>query len=294
MNKNLNKVKQLDIWKGPVNPQPIDGGLTNANFLVHDRGRDYFVRVGEDVPVHGIVRAHEVEASRAAHEAGISPEVIEARPGIMVLEFIQGRTLTEQDVQQDKYLEAIVPLVRTCHRKVPQYFRGNTMIFWVFQVIRNYAGLLAEGGSRMVPRLPDLMDSSEMLEQVVGPVEIVFGHNDLLAANFIDDGKRLWLIDYDYGGFNSPLFDLGGLASNNSLNPAQETWMLEEYFGEVLGEQRWVSYQAMKCASLLRESMWSMVSEIHSELDFDYRTYTEENLRRYETALSEFMALSQA
>ena len=63
-----------------------------------------------------------------------------------------------------------------------------------------------------------------------GPIDLVFGHNDLLAANFIDDGKRLWLIDWDYAGFNSPLFDLGGLASNNELAPTDEEWLLEAYF----------------------------------------------------------------
>ena len=82
----------------------------------------------------------------------------------------------------------------------------------------------------MVPELPRLLAAAEQLENSVGPIELVFGHNDLLAANLIDDGARLWLVDWEYGGFNSPLFDLGGLASNNELSPEQEDWLLEAYF----------------------------------------------------------------
>jgi thiamine kinase-like enzyme len=124
------------------------------------------------------------------------------------------------------------------------------------------------------------------LERAVGPIDLVFGHNDLLPANIIDDGERLWLIDFDYAGFNSPLFDLANLASNNQLSEDQEHRLLDTYFGEPTPPARWRAYAAMKCASLLRETMWSMVSEIHSELDFDYGAYTEENLDRFERTLS--------
>ena len=139
----------------------------------------------------------------------------------------------------------------------------------------------------MAGRLDDLLGRAAHLESAVGPVEIVFGHNDLLAANFIDDGDRIWLIDWEYAGFNSPLFDLGGLASNNELDAAQERWMMERYFGASPGEALLASYAAMKCASLLREAMWSMVSELHSGIDFDYAAYTGENLERFERAWEE-------
>ncbi len=158
----------------------------------------------------------------------------------------------------------------------------------MFQVLRDYAGTLRDGGSRMLPELPRLLEIAERLEDEVGPVRLIFGHNDLLPANFIDDGERLWLVDWDYAGFNSPLFDLGGLASNNQLDPEQEAWVLGAYFGAPADEALLRRYRAMKCASLLRESMWSMVSEIHSTLDFDYVAYTDENLARFESAWSEF------
>ena len=109
-----------------------------------------------------------------------------------------------------------------------------------------------------------------------------------MSGNFLDDGQRLWLIDFDYAGFNSPLFDLGGLASNNGLDAEQEDWLLESYFEASVSDELRHRYCAMKCASLLRETMWSMVSEITSRIDFDYAAYTRENLSGYRAALEEF------
>ena len=120
---------------------------------------------------------------------------------------------------------------------------------------------------------------------------MVFGHNDLLAANLLDDGDRLWLIDWEYAGFNTPLFDLGGLASNNELNESDERWLLEAYFESPVTDELWIRYQAMKTASLLRETLWSMISELHSSIDFDYAQYTRDNLSRYDQSYQEFQTL---
>ena len=148
-----------------------------------------------------------------------------------------------------------------------------------------------EGNSRHLPLLPDLLARAGRLEAAVGPIEVVFGHNDLLAANFIDDGKRLWLVDWEYAGFNSPLFDLGGLASNSELSPEQAEQALGLYFGKPVDDQLRRRAAAMTAASLLRETMWSMVSEIHSTVDFDYAAYTAENLRRFEAAYATYQAM---
>ena len=121
-----------------------------------------------------------------------------------------------------------------------------------------------------------------------GPYEIVFGHNDLLAANILDDGKKLWIIDWEYAGFNSPLFDLGGLASNNGLTEDEENFMLEEYFGHKITSNFKLKYQAMKCASILRELMWSMVSEVTSDIEFDFNNYTKEKFDRYKIEREKF------
>ncbi|MCE3249515.1 MAG: choline kinase, partial [Geminicoccaceae bacterium] len=184
----------------------------------------------------------------------------------------------------------ILPLVRQCHREVPKHFRGPAPMFWVFQVVRDYAARLRADGSRMAPELPRLLAAADKLEDMVGPVVLVFGHNDLLAANLIDDSARLWLVDWEYGGFNSPLFDLGGLASNNELSPEQEHWLLEAYFEAPVTPDLRRRYAAMKCASLLREAMWSMVSELHLRIEFDYQAYTAENLTRFERAYATLLS----
>ncbi len=288
------RVAALSIWSGPVDPLPLTGGITNQNFTVEDGGRRYVVRVGSDILVHGVVRANELAASRAAHLAGLSPGVVHAEPGIVVFDFVEGRTFTAEDVRDPANLERLIDMVRRCHHDVPQYLRGPGAMFWVFHVLRDYAHTLTEGGSRHVARLPDLLARAARLEDAVGPIEVVFGHNDLLAANFIDDGQRLWLVDWEYAGFNSPLFDLGGLASNSELSPEQAERALSLYYGKPVDDQLRRRAAAMTAASLLRETMWSMVSEIHSTVDFDYTAYTAENLRRFEAAYAAYLTMDRA
>jgi thiamine kinase-like enzyme len=280
----------LPCWSGPVEPEPLAGGITNLNFVVRDGGARYFVRIGADIPIHGILRANELAAARAAEAAGVSPAVVYAEPGAMVTRFVEGRTWAPEDLRDPANLESVLALIRRCHHDMPKHLRGPVPMFWVFHVVRDYAATLREGGSRCVPLLADLLARAERLEAAVGPIEVVFGHNDLLAANFIEDDARLWLIDWDYAGFNSPLFDLANVASNNEFPPELETRLLERYFGSPVDPGLRRRYGAMACASLLRETMWSMVSEIHSTLEFDYRAYTDENLARFERAFAAFEA----
>ena len=291
MQAAMDRVRALKCWSGPVAPEIVKGGITNANFRVEDKGRRYFVRVGDDIPVHGVMRFNELSASRAAAACGLSPAIIHAEPGAIVFDFIEGKTLGAEDVRQPAMLKRILPLVRTCHREMPLHVRGPALIFWVFHVLRDYAHSLREGKSRYLSGLPHLMDTSAVLEKAVGEIEIVYGHNDLLPTNFIDAGTRLWLIDWDYAGFNSPLFDLANLASNNEVAEADELALLEAYFVRKVDAGLLRRYHAMKCASLLRETMWSMISEIHSTLDFDYGAYTAENMARFERALEHFRSI---
>lgn len=284
------RVAALPIWFGRVDPVPLAGGITNHNFVVENRGKRYVVRVGNDILVHGVLRTNELAASRAAHAAGLSPCVVHAEPGILVLDFIEGRTFTPTDVRNPANLDRLVETVKRCHHEIPNHLRGPAAMFWVFHVVRDYAHTLREGGSRHVPLLEDLLKRAAVLEKATGPIDVVFGHNDLLAANFIDDGKRLWLLDWEYAGFNSPLFDLGGLASNSELSPEQAERILEIYFGRPADDELRRRAGAMTAASLLRETMWSMVSEIHSTVDFDYTAYTAENLRRFEASYAAVQA----
>jgi thiamine kinase-like enzyme len=286
----ITRVAALDFWRGAVEPVPLGGGITNINFRVADHGEVYFVRVGNDIPHHLIMRFSERAASNAAHRAGLSPEVVHGEPGILVMRFIDGRTLEPGDIARPETLVRVIELLKTCHRTVPRYLAGPALIFWVFHVLRDYGRTLRASNSPHIGKLGRLLEIAEGLEAEVGDVKIVFGHNDLLAANFIDDGIKLWLIDWDYAGFNSPLFDLANLAGNNAIDGGQEIEMLGQYFGAPPGQAVLKSYGAMKCASLLREAMWSMVSEHFSDLDFDFATYTQDNLARFERAYADFSA----
>ena len=284
----IRKIRALPCWKGNVDPQPLEGGITNFNFTVTDQGKKYLVRLGEDILHHQIMRFNEVAASRAAFEAGISPEIVFAGQGALVLSFIEGKTLSKEDVQKRDILDRVIPVIKTCHTAVQDYLRGPILAFWVFHVIRDYAHTLTQGQSRKTSELPKLLSAAETLEKAVSPINLVFGHNDLLPENFIDDGRKLWLVDWEYGGFNSPLFDLGGVASNCELSPEDETHLLEGYFQSRVSDELQYRYMAMKCASLLRESMWSMVSELYSQLDFDYVAYTDANLAHFDQQFQEF------
>ena len=286
----LERAASLPIWTGPVTPEPLAGGITNLNFTVRDSGRRYLVRIGGDIPEHMIVRRFERAAAEAAHAAGLSPAVRYAEEGVLVVDFIEGRTLTAADVRDPRSLDRLVALVRRCHSEIPRHYRGAAPIFWVFQVVRDYAHTLSDGRTRYDLAL--LLAAAETLERAIGPIDLVFGHNDLLPANIIDDGSRLWLVDWEYAGFNTPLFDLGGLASNAGMTPEEGEALLAAYFRREPDRDLLRRAAAMTAASLLRETMWSMVSELHSKIDFDYAAYTAENRVRFEAALAAFQETS--
>lgn len=281
----------LPCFTAPNGARALGGGITNVNILLEDQGRRYVVRLGEDIPEHGVMRFNELAVSRAAHAAGVAPAVVHAAPGVLVLDHVDAAPLTEPEVRDPANLPAILTLVRRLHTEGMAQLRGPVLAFWVFHILRDYAATLAARGSSHAPLLPELMVEAAALETMVGPVQIVLGHNDLLCGNILRGADRLWLIDWDYARLNTPLFDLAGLASNNGFDRATEHWMLEQYFGRAPDADLWRSYGAMKCASLLRETMWSMVSEITSALDFDYATYTRSNLDRYRAALGALQSL---
>ena len=282
------RVRRLPLWQGAVEMQPLGGGMTNVNLLVTDGARRAVVRVGDDIPVHQVMRFNELAASRAAHAAGISPEVLYHEPGLLVIDFVEGRTLSAEDLRQPDQLAEALALLMRAHREIARHLRGPALAFWVFHVIRDYAATLRDGNSPHLAALPALLETADQLEAAVGPIELTFCHNDLLPGNFLHDSSRMWLIDWDYAGFGSALFDLGGLAANAGLDPAQERGMLEQYFAAPVTPALWQRHLAMKAAAALREMLWSMVSELHSGLDFDFAAYTTTTTANWQAALAAF------
>ena len=271
------RVSRLPIWQGSVALAPLQGGLTNVSFVATDTSGKYVVRCGDDIPAHHVYRDRERAVSRAAFEAGLSPEIIHAEPGITVLRFIEARTFTEADLRADA--PRIVAMLKTCHREVGHRLRGAANMFWVFHVIRDYVRLIDADAKYLA--LADRLEAAQV------PLPIVFGHNDLLPGNVMDDGTRLWLIDWEYAGFGTAMFDLANLSSNGEFTPADDTALLDAYFEGKADDALRGAFTAMKAASVLREALWAMVSDVHLKTPgADYRAHA----RTYLTRLDRLMA----
>jgi thiamine kinase-like enzyme len=281
------RIAALPCWRGHVKLEPLHGGLSNTAFVVDDGSARYVARCGGDIPAHHVFRDRERAASVAAHAAGLSPELVYAEPGVMVLRHIDGTTLAEADLRAN--IARIVPLLALCHGGLARHLVGPANTFWVFHVIRDYARTLqaARGGnSDELLRYVTLADALEAQQM---PLPIVFGHHDLLPGNFLDDGKRLWLIDWEYGGFGTSMFDLANLAANGSFSLADERLLLEIYFGQPVSDEMQRTFDAMKVAAALREAMWAMVSAIHLAVPgADYRAHATDYLSRTEVALARY------
>lgn len=287
MTNAAERIAALPIWGGPVDVEPLKGGLSNESFTVDTDAGRFVVRIGDDYPFHHVARERELMIARAAHAAGFAPEVVHAERGLSVSRFIDGKTFGERDVRE--HAAEIAGFMRRFHNEMPRHISGPGFIFWVFHVIRDYGRTLLSAGSRMAGKVPEYVELAGRLEKLQTPLPIVFGHHDLLPANFIDDGDRLWLIDFEYAGFGTAMFDLAGIASNAAFDETQADQLLAAYFETAPSWEIRRSHGAMQCASLLREAMWSMVSEIYLRAPgVDYEAYTEENLTRLETRLDAY------
>ena len=287
MTTNEDRVRALPLWKGPITLEPLKGGLSNESWLVTDAAGRHVARIGRDYPFHHVFREREIMAARAAHAAGFAPAIHYAEPGVMVSAYLGAKTYGAEDVCENA--PRIAALIRRFHEEMPRHVSGAGFMFWVFHVIRDYARTLEAGRSRLLPQGTRYLALAVALEAAQKPLPIIFGHNDLLPANFLDDGSKLWLIDFEYAGFNTAMFDLAGISSNAGMSADQSAELLDIYFGAPPDAAMQRAHMAMQCASLLREAMWSMVSELHlTAPGADYVAYTGENLARLEAALDAY------
>ena len=289
----IDRARTLPIWSGAVEPVLLSGGISNINLTAEDDGARYVIRVGEDEPFFGVSRAHELRAFRAAHAAGVAPEVVYAEPGLMVIRFIEGSSLLPADVHEPVRLAKVARLFRQLHREAHKHLDSTGFMFWPFQHHRAYIRLLQERSDRLFPRwrdmLPGLARANEELERIIGPATIVFGHNDLNPQNIMDDGERLWFVDWEFGGFTVDLFDLGVLAMNIEIRPDEIDPYLETYFEAPATDALRYRFAAATVLAAIRETTWSIVSEVMDKpIDFDFRIYSTMNADRYERMYAEF------
>jgi thiamine kinase-like enzyme len=258
-------VAALPLWDGKPTFEPLPGGISNLSFVATDRAGKYVVRLTRDFPFHNVYREREVAVARAAHAAGFAPEVVHAEPGLMVSRFIDARPLKPEDARAN--IGRIVELLLRFHRQMAAPI--GDYAFDVFEVNRGYiAALGADEWTELNERLA-------AMQVALAPV---FAHHDLLAGNILDDGRRLWLIDFEYSGPGSPMFDLANLSSNAQFTADDRAALLRAYFGS---EEHARAHRAMEAASLLREALWSLVSARHiHERDVDYVAYADKNFAR--------------
>lgn len=287
---SLERIRALPCWQGAIAAEPMAGGLSNESWKVTDAAGAHVVRFGADFPFHHVSRANEAMAARAAHAAGFAPKVEYAGPGVMVSAHVAARTWGEADLRADpgrvgRYLAEF-------HRRMQAEVSGPAAMFWVFHVIRDYARTLEARGSRFAPDLPRLMAVAAATERAQVPLPVVYGHHDLLPANFLEDAAgRLWLIDYEYAGFGTSMFDLAGAASNAGMDQDQAEALLSAYFGAPPDAATRRAFDAMQCASLAREAMWAMVSEIFlAAPGADYDAHARDYLGRLDSALERYQS----
>ena len=130
-----------------------------------------------------------------------------------------------------------------------------------------------------------------IFEKKTQSFELVFAHNDYYHKNILDDGKKLWLVDWEFSGFNSPLLDLANVSKNNELSEDDDNFILEEYYGDSFDSNFKYKFHMQKCVSLLNGVLWSMIAEIFSKKVFDYVSYTNKMLKRYEKQFDYYSSL---
>ena len=286
----LDRARELPCWRGDVSPVALAGGLSNHNFTVTDGGEKFVARIGGDMPMHNVMRFNEHACARAAATVGIAPTQVYTADDAQVLAYVDGAGFDAVAVR--KNLSRIITQLKICHNDATRELRGAVLAFSVFHVLRHYHKLLANDACRCAAQLPELMSHAQALEVAAGASKITLCHNDLLPANFIDDGAKIWLIDWEHAGFGFALFDLANLAANSEFPDELEREMLAIYYeNNAIDSALWRSYKALRAASHLREAMWSMTAEIHSDLDEDYAAYTDKNLSDFRVAYKKFLAL---
>ena len=263
-------LSDLPCWRGRVSSSRLYGGFSTITFKVIDETGAYVARCGSDVPVHEVSRAREGQVSLAAASIGISPRVLYTGCEVLVLDFIEGDTFSKENVGMSA--ARLGSLLSKIHTEMPAIVGKTHPRFDVFDTNRRYFATLEGIGHPSIPSLKPYMELLGSIQDAQVDLPQVFGHHDLLPSNLLDDSGRIWVIDWEYAGYGSPLFDLANLSSNSDLSVEQDVTLLDAYFKGQPSEPMLRSFCAMKVASLLREGLWGLVSRVfvrNSDVDYD-------------------------
>jgi thiamine kinase-like enzyme len=255
------------LWDGrDAGVEPLGGGITNRNFKVSVDGEAFVLRIGgKDTELLGIDRRAEHAASRIAAELGLAPEVVAfVEPeGYLVTRYVEGE-VGRVDVAQ------VGRALRRLH--AGPAFPARFDSFRVVEVYRATALKRGVAVPAAYDRAKEVAGEIERRRAGAAPTPC---HNDLLNANFIDDGRRSWIVDWEYAGMGDPFFDLGNFAVNHELDEDGERRLLGAYGSDDVG-----ALTLMRFMSDFREAMWGVVQQAISELDFDFAEYAERHFER--------------
>jgi len=265
--------------------ESLGGGITNLNYRVHVGGHDFVVRIpGRDSGRLGIDRRREYACTVAAHGCGVAPEAVAffEDTGILVTRYIAGHELSEHDMRQPATLRRVAETIRRYH--AGPRFPGT---FSAFQTVRDYLAWSAPRGAPLPDRFDWMLSQAGRMEEALGaPALLRPCHNDLLRANFIAAGDRLWIIDWEYAAMGDPSFDLANFAVHHQLTDDEETALIRAYFGDVTPSAS-ARLKLMKIISDLREAMWAMVQVTVSHLAYDFVGYGRKHFDRYVARLQD-------
>jgi thiamine kinase-like enzyme len=265
--------------------EPLPGGLTNHNYKVSTPGGVYVVRHSTPSTSNELAvdRRAEYENSVRAATAGVGAPVVEFLPddGILVIGFIEGETLSDAHLQQPGMLSRVAAACRRLHAG-PAFVNR----FDMFTLQPDYLARVKGRGFRLPPGYLDHASSVDRIRaaMAVRPVALRPCHNDLLAANFIDDGSTVSIIDYEYSGNNDPYFELGNIWSECHLTREQ----LEELVGEYDGVPSRSHLARARLWGLMSQygwTLWASIQDGTSALDFDFWSW---GMEKYERAEATF------
>jgi thiamine kinase-like enzyme len=273
-----------ELARGELAFTQLSGGITNRNFLVTGApdGSQFVVRLaGNDTHLLGISREVEHAATVAAAGVGVGPEVIAfVRPeGYLVTRFIAGRPIPEDEMRTPDRLRAVGDTLRRIHDgpAIPG-------LFVPFRIVEAYRALALARGVAIPPEYDLAQAIARRIELafLTAPVELRPCHNDLLNANFIDDGTRIRIVDWEYAGMGDPYFDLGNFSINHELEHDADVVLLEAYAGEVRPATL-ARITLMRVLSDFREAMWGVLQQGISTLEVDFVAYAAEHFDRLMT-----------
>jgi thiamine kinase-like enzyme len=293
MNKDQIKIKlqALPFFDGDIHLKFIEGFMTNDCYIVSDDSNRYVVKIGGDKEHYGVVRSHEIEASKAGYKAGIPPKVFYFDDRILVFQYIRSNHLIPEKIKEKKTLKKIIHLMKIVHKEIVNYLGGQNLSNDVFQMINKKIYHLKEKNSPYIDKINNFIKDCEIFEKEFESYEKIFTHNDFFYKNILDDDKKLWLIDWEFSGFNPSYFDLANLSKNNQLSEDDDNFILEEYYGDSITSDSKYKFHTLKCASLLNEVLWSMIAEIFSKKVFDYVSYTAKMLEKYDRQYDYYKSL---